>query len=62
MSYYISSFFAKTFFAIVWLITVANWFNSVNAGRSYQSVLPQILAQQANLASDDDEDEDEDDE
>ena len=42
--------------------TVGRWFNDVNAGRSYQSVLPQILAQQANMASDDDEEEDEDDE
>ena len=40
-----------------------DWFmNTYNAGKSFQSVLPEILAQQAAMASDDDEDEDEDDE
>jgi hypothetical protein len=32
-----------------------------NAGRSYESVLPQILRQQANLAVEDDEEEEEED-
>merc|ERR1712042_421545 len=40
-----------------------DWFmNTYNAGKSFQSILPEILAQQAAMASDDDEDEDEDDE
>ena len=41
----------------------SDWFmNTYNAGKSFQSILPEILAQQAAMASDDDEDEDEDDE
>merc|ERR1711990_1009083 len=40
-----------------------DWFmNTYNAGKSFESILPEILAQQAAMASDDDEDEDEDDE
>ena len=51
----------------IFIITVLSgyldWFmNTYNAGKSFQSVLPEILAQQAAMASDDDEDEDEDDE
>ena len=53
----------RNLLATIPLTGYLDWFmNTYNAGKSFQSVLPEILAQQAAMASDDDEDEDEDDE
>lgn len=50
------------YFLFTALIYHLDWFmNTYNAGKSFESILPEILAQQAAMASEDD-DEDEDDE
>ena len=52
----------STTFLFTALIDHLDWFmNTYNAGKSFESILPEILAQQAAMASEDD-DEDEDDE